>query len=233
MADLLDFGAQPLLSLLPQELAARLKGAASTVSYQDGETIHSRGEVKPGLSLVRSGGVRFANPGADGSLVTTSVLGPGHCFGEATLFARLPRAYDAIAVGATVIDQITKARFDRIFDEEPMLARKLLEAMTQRLYSVLELLDDMRMLPLPLRTAKLILGMTTQAKRVGEVECNQSDLAFTLGVSRVSIGKALSELQNEGLISLGYGRIGVDDPKTLRAWIAARSPIAPLAKTSV
>ena len=228
MADLLDFGSTPLLSLLPEGIAGRLSAAASVVEYYDGETIHSRGDAKPGLSIIRSGAVRFANPGVDGSYVTTSILGEGHCFGEATLFARLPRAYDAIAEGQTVIQQITKTRFDRIFNEEPELARALVVAMTQRLYSVLDFLEDVRRLPLDVRTAKLIYGMERSAKHSGAVECSQSDLAFTLGVSRVSIGKALARLQDEGLIDLGYGRIGVPDRENLSDWIAERLPVEPL-----
>ena len=228
MADLLDFGARPLVALLPDALAARLSAAATVVDYDDGETIHSRGDMKPGLSIVRSGAVRFAIPGADGSYLSTSVLGPGHCFGEATLFAQLPRTHDAIAVGATVIEQIPKARFDRIFDEEPMLARALLEATTQRLYAVLDFLDDLRRLPLPVRVAKLILRMAQSAKQSNEVECSQSDIAFTLGVSRVSIGKVLAQLEGERLLALGYLRISVPDLHRLNDWITARSPIAPL-----
>lgn len=228
MADLLDFGGLPLMALLPEPLQARLFEAASAVDYDDGETIHSRGDIKPGLSIIRSGSVRFAIPGADGSYLASSILGPGHCFGEATLFARLPRTHDAIAVDATVIAQISKTRFDRIFDEEPDLARLMLVATTQRLYSVLDFMDDLRRLPLPVRTAKLIAAMARSAKQASEVECSQSDLAFTFGVSRVSIGKALGRLQNEGLIRLGYGRIAIPDTKRLDQWIADRSPLAPL-----
>lgn len=228
MADLLDFGGHPLAALLPAPLAARLSAAATLVTYDDGETIHSRGDRKPGLSIVKSGAVRFAIPGADGSYLSTSVLGPGHCFGEATLFARLPRTHDAIAVGPTAIEQIPKPRFDRIFNEEPMLARALLEATTQRLYAVLDFLDDLRRLPLPVRVAKLIVRMAQSARNAGEVECSQSDIAVTLGVSRVSVGKVLAQLQDEGLIALGYGRIGVPEIARMHRWIAARSPIAPL-----
>lgn len=229
MADLLDFGGQPLMALLPERLRRRLAEAATAVDYGDGEIIHSRGDAKPGLSIVRSGSVRFAIPGVDGSYVTSSVLGPGHCFGEATLFAKLPRTHDAIAVKRTSIDQISRLRFDRIFDEEPDLARVMLEATTQRLYSVLDFMDDLRRLPLPLRTAKLIASMARSAKQENEVECSQSDLAFTLGVSRVSVGKALGRLQDEGVIQLGYGRIEIPDRVRLEQWIADRSPLAPLA----
>ena len=228
MADLLEFGAQPLTDLLSEALRQRLEAAAACVSYDDGETIHARGDLKPGLSIVSKGAVRFAIPGADGSYVTTSVLGPGHCFGEATLFARLPRTHDAIAVGDTSISQISKTQFDRILDDEPELARRMLEATTQRLYSVLDFLDDVRRVPLKVRAAKLISGMARTSKRPGMIEGNQSDLAFTLGVSRVSIGKALAALQQEEILALGYGYVFVPDLARLERWIAARSPLQPL-----
>ena len=97
----------------------------------------------------------------------------------------------------------------------------MLEATTQRLYSVLDFLDDVRRLPLKVRAAKLISGMARTSKRPGMIEGNQSDLAFTLGVSRVSIGKALAALQQEGILALGYGYVFVPDLARLERWIAA------------
>lgn len=228
MADYLDFGAQSLTDLLSPRLRDRLNKAATVITYDDGETIHLRGDAKPGLSIVRGGAVRFSNPGVDGSMITTSVMGPGHCFGEATLFAQLPRTQDATAVGETTIEQISKLKFDQVFDDEPKLARLMLEATTQRLYSVLEFMDDLRRLPLNVRAAKLIASMGVSSKDAGIVSCNQADLAFMLGVSRVSIGKALSTLQEADVVTIGYGKVNIPDAVRLDQWIAVRSPLAPL-----
>jgi CRP/FNR family transcriptional regulator, cyclic AMP receptor protein len=230
MADLLVFNNQTLGALLPERLRKRLSAAANRVRYKDGELIHGRGDANPGLSIVCEGAVQFGNPGADGSYVTTSIMGPGHYFGEATLFAALPRTHDAVAVGAAVVEQIEKKKFDRIFDEEPELARLLLIATTQRLYSMLEFMDDLRRLPLSVRAAKLIAIMARSSKDPKSVKCNQSDLAFTLGVSRVSIGKTLARLQKEGLIKCGYGQIGIPDKVALSAWIAERAELVPLSE---
>ncbi|MHA7871308.1 MAG: Crp/Fnr family transcriptional regulator [Hyphococcus sp.] len=219
MPDLLTLGDPPLVAFLPQRLVASLEEAATRMRYADEMQIHARGDQKPGLSIVHEGAVRFVRITAGGDEVTVSVLGPGHSFGEATLFTGAGRAYDAMAVGATVIDQIPKTRVDRLLEVEPALARIMLAALTQRLYSALGFLDDLRLLSLEQRVAKLIAGMADNAKTPSVVECRQSDLAFTLGVSRVSVGKALSRLQDEGLIALGYGRINVPDCAALRYWI--------------
>ena len=222
MPDLLTLGDQPVAALLPAGAALLLRKAATRMRYADGRLIHARGDEKPGFSLVASGAVRFVKRLADGGELTISVLGPGHSFGEATLFAGSRRAYDAIAIGETVVDQIPKAAMERLLKQEPEIARALLEATTRRLYAALGFLDDLRSLPLTVRTAKLIAGMSASAKDSRHIECRQSDLAFTLGVSRVSVGKALAALKEEGLVALGYGEIGVPDPAKLRNWIEAR-----------
>ncbi len=223
MPDLLDFGGAPLMEFAPRRLREKIRATATAVRYQDGAVIHAHGDDKPGLSIVRSGAVHFGLVDADGTYIATSLLGVGHCFGEATLFAGRARTHDAVAVGDTVIDQIDKARFDRLFDQEPDLARALLNATTRRLYSALDFMDDLRRLPLPVRTAKLVALMANSAKQDGSIACNQADLAFTLGVSRVSVGKALGDLQKEGILKLGYGKIDIPSRARLHEWIADRS----------
>lgn len=213
---------------MPQRLQTRLREAAVRVSYGDGELVHARGDHKPGLSLIHKGAVRFVNQGLDGSVVSTGILGPGQFFGEATLFADLPRTHNAIAVGATIIDQVAKQRFDAIFDEEPELARVMLRATTQRLYLALDILDDLRRLPLKTRAAKMIAIHAAVSREKNSVKLNQSELAFTLGVSRVALGKALGELQKDGLIKLGYKRIDIPDALKLKGWIAKNDPLRPL-----
>lgn len=223
MTDLLLDQGVPLASLLPGSVMDALTAAATRVTYADEQIIHERDDEKPGLSIIQQGAVRFAKVSAGGKQLTNSILGPGDCFGEATLFAERDRAYDAYGVGATVIDQIPKTRFDRIFDREPLLARALLIVTTRRLYGVLDFLDDLRSLPLTVRTAKLLATMSVSAKDPARIECKQHDLAFTLGVSRVSVGKALSALHKANLIDPGYGAIRIHDRERLDAWIAARN----------
>lgn len=210
---------------LPPRLMARLSDAAIRVAYDDGELIHARGDAKPGLSIVHEGAVRFINSGIDGSVVSTGTLRSGEFFGEATLFAGLPRTHDAVADGPTIIDQVSKSRFDKIFDEEPDLARAMLRMTTRRLYWALDFMDDLRSLPLKARVAKVIIRRNESSSGKSMVRANQSDLAYLLGVSRVSIGKALGELQSQGLIKLGYGRIEIPDPSALKAWITKNAPL--------
>lgn len=228
MADLLFSDAPGIVDLMPEALVLRIRAAAKPARYRDGQLIHARGDRQRGLSIVRSGAVRFGNAGEDGSYVTTTVMGPGQSFGEFTLFGDLPRTHDATAVGATVIDSLDHARVNRLLDESPQLWRILMIATTKRLHDALELLDDFRRLPLPALTAKLLLTLPPSKEDPALVECNQADLAFTLGVSRVSIGKALAQLQRAKLLVLGYRTIRITDRAVLKSWLGKHRMLAPL-----
>lgn len=61
-----------------------------------------------------------------------------------------------------------------------------------------------------------------------EIACRQDQLAFSLGVSRVSTGKVLSQLQADGLIQLGYGKIVIPSTSDLRDWLQEKNLLAPL-----
>jgi len=232
MPDLLFFSYAPgIVDLMPTDLIARVRAAARTVRYRDGQLIHGRGDAKPGLSIVHSGAVRLGNAGVDGSYVTTAVIGPGQSFGEFTLFGGLPRTHDATAVGPTTVDQLDRTRVNALLAEAPDLWRILMTATATRLHETLELLDDFRRLPLPALTARLLLTLPASGDDPQVVACNQGDLAFSLGVSRVSIGKALAKLQEHQFVVLGYGFIRITDRDALEAWLAQQRVLAPVIRS--
>ncbi len=227
-----DFGTPGLIEALPDALRDALQSAGTPVRYEDGQQIHSRGDIKPGLSIVRSGSVRVGNVGRDGGYMPTAVLGPGQTFGEFTLFADLPRTHDAEAVGNTVVVQVNRTRFERVMDDHPDLRRSLLASLASRLHQALEFIDDIRRLPLIVRVAKALAVMAASEDTDVTIHVKQSVLAETMGVSRVSLGKTLEQLETAGLLSRGYGAIHIPDRTALQAWIEARAQISPLETTS-
>lgn len=201
---------QPLLPLLSKNVRDALIAAGRTAIYSDGQFIHQRGEGGPGLSIILTGRVRFGIYAKTGTYIQTSVLNAGHCFGEATLFADAPRAYDADALGETKIVEISKPRFETLLEQTPGFANALLVSLTTRLYEALEFADDLRTLSPEARILKLLTRLT-HSGGFGEkaIPVRQIDIAYTLGLSRVSVGKALNELQRQGQLRLGYKEITV------------------------
>ncbi len=224
MRDLLSTQMPNLKGLISAELDEALTQAATTRRYSDGQLIHSRGDTAPGLSIVREGAVRVGNIGVDGSYLATSILGVGQCFGEFTLLAGLPRTHNAVAAGASVVDQVPGRRFMKLFEEEVELSRALLTIALRRTHGLLEFVDDMRRLPLPVRVAKFILSQTSALT----LEVLQEEIAFSFGVSRVSMGKVLKGLEQKGLIKRGYRRIDILDRDALTHWVEQQLVIKPL-----
>ncbi|MEL6371789.1 MAG: Crp/Fnr family transcriptional regulator [Pseudomonadota bacterium] len=214
---------RPLIEILPESEVSWLRRAARWRTFQDGRMIHMRGDTRAGLSFIDKGCVRFGNPGTDGSYVVASTMGPGECFGEATLFADLPRTHEAVAVGAATIGMIKREVLLERLDASPVLARAMLTVVTSRLYGVLHVLDDAQRLTMPVRLAKHLL----QVGAKGIVSLTQQQLADRLGVSRVTISKALTMLAEEDLINRGYGRILLRTGK-LRNFVEARNTLLPI-----
>jgi CRP/FNR family transcriptional regulator, cyclic AMP receptor protein len=111
MAELLNYGEPALLDLLPEKVRVSLIGLATLQAFADGQLIQNSGDPKPGLSIIKSGAAHIGLLGRDGSFVTNSIFGPGHCFGESTLFTSRPRTHDVSASSNTQIYQISVEAF--------------------------------------------------------------------------------------------------------------------------
>ena len=217
-----------LNSLLPADVMTKILEAGTSKAYEDGELIQERGDTRQGISIVNSGRIVAGNIGLDGSFLISALLHPGECFGEFTLFAGLPRTQTLWAQGRTEITHISGNRFMSLYDEEPAIARALLTVTLLRNHEMMEFIDVLRRMSLAGRLARLLLtGVDTDAYS-GTIECRHEDLESMLGVSRVSVGKALKRLEADELVSLEYGRIHLLDIPRLKEWLASEDQLQPL-----
>ena len=69
---------------------------------------------------------------------------------------------------------------------------------------------------------RLVQALANQCGDELDVEINltQQELADLIGVSRVSLGKALSNLEKQDLVRRGYGKLTVPDGKKLGGYVA-------------
>ncbi|MGB0921498.1 MAG: Crp/Fnr family transcriptional regulator [Alphaproteobacteria bacterium] len=228
MAESLYFVGQNLMQALNESQQQALLAATEMRRFQDGETIQNRGDTNLGLNIVREGVVQFGNFTLDGNYYTTAIVGPGFSFGEFTLFAGLPRTHHAQAVGGTVIDHVTKPAFEKVMDKEVGLRRALLSVVTRQLHTALEILEDMRALPLDVRVAKLL--STALQPEATRIDITQDTLASAMGVTRASINAALGRLQKQGILQRAYGGVEIASPSVLQDWVAERTQLEPLAQ---
>ena len=222
MFDFAQFQSTPYLELLPEDCVAQLRSIGHRRFFTDGQFIHSRGDENPGISILEEGAAQAGIYSVDGSFVLTSYIGPGHTFGDFTVFTNLPRTHDISAVGPTTILEIPSPRFKSLCLNEPLYMQALLQTTLMRSHLVLEMLHAVRSLPLLERVAKFLLILAPSGAGVPKLRFRQSDLASTLGVSRASMNRALAKLASESLIGRGYGHVLILDRNNLATWLNQR-----------
>ena len=219
MLNLLKINTPAFLGLLPETVTEQIIKSSILMKYSDGQLIHTRGALKPGLSIVHKGAAHVGVNGIDGTFVMVAALGPGECFGESTLFTELPRTHDVSSIGESEIHQLSQPLFDLLYQREPAISRALLKTTLMRTHILLEMLDAIRRLPILERTAKVLLSMSYTLGGSNTLYSRQDELAYTLGITRVSLGKALKQLRQLGLIEVGYAKIVIPDQSRLGDWV--------------
>ena len=212
---------------MPEALLMMCAKFAPIIEYADGCTIHNRGEVKPGLSIIYSGQVKIGNYGLDGKYQHTATLSKADTFGEFTLFNNLPRTHHAMAITETKVIQMSASQFNQCAKECPELSAFLLGSMGLKLHIALEHLDDIQRLPTHIRLAKLLLQHTDKQ---GRVLLRQKDLADQMGISVLSCHQSIKKLVDLSLVETSYGAIIIKNVQGLTLWLKEKMRLGQLFK---
>lgn len=219
-----------ILSRLADDARRHLHAVATRKSYVSGQLIHQRGDKRAGVDFIISGMVRMGAMGKSGHVISAGMLSAGDMFGEITVFGRLPRMQDAHAVGPTIIDHVSAARFRMFLDEFPAVLEQVLELMARRQARALVAIDDILRLPVVDRLGRQLLEYDRMGGDTGVIAAGKSDLAERLGASRVAVSNALAELAAAGFVRSGYGRVELLDQNGLKAWLMGRNDSNPVGR---
>lgn len=203
--------------LAPPEWAL-VESLAIRRKYRNGEIIHERGDQDQTIGIVIAGRVKLINPRADGLEVFSGLIHTGQNFGDAALLHGQARQHRAVAMGETVIDHLESAAFNRLLGNAA-IARAFYIVASFRLTVSLALLDDMRTLAPEVRLARLIIRMHQAAEGIDRLDFLQEEFAGMLGISTVTLAKALRQLTRHGFITTGYRHIQISDPGKLATWL--------------
>lgn len=203
--------------LAPAEWAL-VESLATRRKYRDGELIHERGDLDQTIGVVITGQVKLINPLSDGLEVFSGLIHTGQNYGDAALLHGQARQHRAVAIGETVIDHLERAAFDRLLGNAA-IAHAFYIVASYRLSVALALLDDMRSLVPEVRLGRLIIRMHQAGSGSDRLDFLQEEFAGMLGISTVTLSKALRKLTRQGFITTGYRNIRVSDPTKLAAWL--------------
>jgi CRP/FNR family transcriptional regulator, cyclic AMP receptor protein len=206
-----------------QPILERLAGLTVTKQLDRRETLFNRGDEGDALYAVVDGLVRIWVGSDSGKELTFSIMEPGDVFGEIALLDGLPRTANATAQEQTLLLVIQRSAFLSVLENEPSLARHIIELLCERMRLKTDLLSDFAFADLPARLARKLCDLVMAH---GEIDGNQARLgkkfsqtefAQMLGVSREAINKQLSAWSHKGWVSTEEGGLTILNMTNLRA----------------
>lgn len=209
MLNPIDYSISKFTAFTDDSTLAQIQGVAESVNFKKGDPIEIRGKPADHIFLIDEGLVQLGINGIDGSQFNLARLGPGHTFGELCYFLNCNVIYDATAESDVLLQKLSRANIDHLMTSSLRFSKALMAVSCMRIQTMLSYIGDTLGMSLLARVAKQILSVSEGADNADIINLRQVDLAHSLGVSRVSIGKVLKELSGQELILIGYGKLEI------------------------
>jgi CRP/FNR family transcriptional regulator len=210
--------------LEPRELEEVARVAVPR-SFDRGEVIFREGDPGDTCYVVRSGTVSIRRDHPDGRSRALAELRNGAIFGELSMFGAEARSATAEVLEPTQLVAILRADMQRVIRLSPDIAFKMLAELADRVRLVNEQLSRQSFQTVSGRVASTLLAqvVTRQSEGAGGhdvlIKATQAEIAQLAGTSRESASRFLATLAREGVVTLGRGKVTVQDPDRLRGFI--------------
>ena len=195
----------PLFQGVEEDFLCRLAKMAGREEFLPGQTVYSPQSFQRRLGVVLSGQLQVTK-----GALAVSVLGPGDLFGAAALYSDEREFASTItAKGASRCLMLDQQLVDRLLAEHSQIRENYLRYLTGRVRFLSGRLQTLAQPGVEGKLARYLLSGG------GTVTCPATQLCQRLGVSRASLYRAFSALEDSGLILRKGKTITVVDPAGL------------------
>ncbi len=206
----------PFFSELGGDELAEVAPRVHERTFRRGELILLQGEAPRAVYLIVHGQVRIYHLSPEGREQVVKRLGPGGAFNLVPVLDGGPSPSSATAWTDVTVHAIECGDFVRIVRQYPAVAMAVLADLAAKLRHMTALVEDLSLRTVGARLAKLLLTQAVQ-KEAAPRRMTQREMAAQLGTVREVVGRALAELQREGLIRMERHRIVIVDRTSLEA----------------
>lgn len=191
-----------------------LRDETEAVRLSSGEFICMDGNACHHLALVTGGTARVYKSGG-GREITLYRVEPGESCILTTSCIMSDRRFPAFAVAETDVEArlVPAATVRRWMEVHAAWRRHVFDLLSGRLDAVIAMLEEVTFRKLDARLAALLLERGAEA---GTVRATHDGLASDLGSAREVVSRLLKELERDGMVDLGRGRVDLADTDRLR-----------------
>lgn len=180
--------------------------------YSPGQLIYLQDTEAEQFYYILSGTVKCFLSSPNGDVRTLALYHSGDLIGEASFFDRQSRVSSAVAVTQCELVTVDRARLEEVFAQHPDLAVSMLEYLA-RTVRLLSAHVDGTFLQADRRIARHLLSLSPAAS--GALQCTHEEIGSSVGVSRVTVSRVLSEFDRRGWIETGYRSVKILDRAAL------------------
>ena len=185
--------------------------------YRAGQLVYLQGARPDCFYYLTSGSVRSFISTPSGEERVLAVHQAGDLMGEASFFDGCPRVTSAMALEDCRILAISRAQLDAAFQRHPELALPMLQHLARTVRTLSGHVESSS-LPARQRVARWLLAQPPGED--GSLRATHEAIGQAVGLSRVTVSRALGELSALGLAGLGYRSVTVLDRDGLEALAA-------------
>ena len=185
-----------------------------TFTVRRGQTLYAAGEPAEQLLVLRSGRAHVFLVTEEGKKVVIETVPAPSLLAEAVLSPSRTHETYAEAAEDSEILAVERASVEALLRSQPELAVRLLEAVSTRLLTAAQRLEDRLVKAVPARLARALLQLVP-APEYEAFPIKQSEIAEVAGTSRETATRVLNQFESDGIIALGRTRVRLLRPEAL------------------
>lgn len=189
-----------------------------------GRLVYSPGETAEVLFLLKAGRVHIYRITPEGKRLTTAAVEPGTLFGNMAFAGTTMAENFAEAQEDSILCVMSRHDLEMLIREYPSVALRLLDNLSGRMRELEARLEEGLLRDMRSRVAAALLRLR-EHHASDQIPITHQELADSLGTYRETVSHTLGQLQEDGSVRLGRGRIEVRNAAGLQALIATDASV--------
>ena len=203
----------PAFGKLPALVLATLSQRFVLRKYRKGEPVFEEGAPADAVHLLRTGLVKAVKYSPSSEISSMEIIGPGQFFGMIAVMDDKPYPVSAIPLSAAEAYRIPSGPFTALLADHPDFSKHIYAAVGDHLRQSQEL----RALSSETAERRIAHVLCVLSKSMGDVLLvRKEDIAEIAGCSQETAIRTLAAFRKSGIISSGWKRVSILDPRRLR-----------------
>lgn len=212
----------PIFSVLDNLQLSDVMSMIQRRRYKKGQVIFFEGDVSDKFYIINMGKIKIYKYNKEGKEQILYILSEGDFIGYLSLLKKGKVDFNAEALEDVSVCILTKDDFDKIVKKTPEISLRILENLHDRLVSLENLVQTLSTKDIETRIAALLRNFVKDFSReeeegtVIDLPLSREEMANYIGVTRETMSRKLTAMEEEGVIELvGNKKVVIKDAEAL------------------